>query len=252
MTLGEIPAVEIQELTGGRLNQAVPVRLNRLILDYDHILICGPVFPHEVVGFSGGAKYFFPGIAGPEIIHFTHWLGALITSYEIIGTPETAVRAVINRAVELVDRPHSLLALVAFPEGVAGVYCGPTLETWAEAAKLSAQRHIVWVEKPFQRVLSIMPPIYRDLWTGAKGMYKLEPVVADGGEVVIYAPHIQRGELRAREADRRNRLSLPGLFHRAVGPVRDNIPAAFWRTRRTSKGRARTIRPAVSRIRASV
>ena len=190
VTLGEMPAVEIQELTGGRLNQAVPVRLNRLILDYDHILICGPVFPHEVVGFSGGAKYFFPGIAGPEIIHFTHWLGALITSYEIIGTPETVVRAVINRAVELVDRPHSLLALVAHPEGVAGVYCGPTLETWAAAAKLSGQRHIVWVDKPFQRVLSIMPPIYRDLWTGAKGMYKLEPVAADGGEVVIYAPHI--------------------------------------------------------------
>ena len=190
VTLGEIKAVEIQELTVGRLNQAVPVRLNRLILDYDHILICGPVFPHEVVGFSGGAKYFFPGIAGPEIIHFTHWLGALITSYEIIGTPETVVRAVIHRAVELVDRAHSLLALVAFPEGVAGIYCGPTLETWAAAAKLSAQRHIVWVEKPYQRVLSVMPPIYRDLWTGAKGMYKLEPVVADDGEVVIYAPHI--------------------------------------------------------------
>jgi nickel-dependent lactate racemase len=190
VTLGEIAAVEIEELTGGRLSQAIPVRLNRLILDYDHVLICGPVFPHEVVGFSGGAKYFFPGIAGPEIIHFTHWLGALITSYEIIGTPETVVRAVINRAVELVDRPHSLLALVAFPEGVAGVFCGPTLETWRDAAALSAQRHIVWVEKPFQRVLSIMPPIYRDLWTGAKGMYKLEPVVADGGEVVIYAPHI--------------------------------------------------------------
>jgi len=168
----------------------VPVRLNRLIREYDHILICGPVFPHEVVGFSGGAKYFFPGIAGPEMINFTHWLGALITSYEIIGTLETAVRAVIHRAVELVDRPHSLLALVAFPDGVAGVYCGPTIETWTAAAKLSARRHIVWTEKPFERVLSVMPSLYRDLWTGAKGMYKLEPVVADGGEVVIYAPHI--------------------------------------------------------------
>lgn len=48
----------------------------------------------------------------------------------------------------------------------------------------------MWVQKPYERVLSIMPPIYRDLWTGAKRMYKLEPVVADGGEVVIYAPHI--------------------------------------------------------------
>jgi nickel-dependent lactate racemase len=191
VALGEIPAREIAELTEGRMDQAAPVRLNRLILDYDHILICGPVFPHEVAGFSGGTKYFFPGIAGPEIIHLTHWLGALITSTEIIGTGNTAVRAVIDRAVRFVDRPHSLLALVAFPEGVAGLYCGPTRETWEAAAALSAQRHVVWVEKPFQRVLSIMPPIYDDLWTGAKGMYKMEPAVADGGEIVIYAPHIR-------------------------------------------------------------
>jgi nickel-dependent lactate racemase len=191
VTLGEISSTEIAELTGGRFRQPVPVRLNRLILDYDRILICGPVFPHEVVGFSGGAKYFFPGIAGPEIIHFTHWLGALITSYDLIGTPETAVRAVIDRAVEFVDRPHSLLALVAFPEGVAGLFCGPTLETWREAAALSAQRQVIWLDRPVHRVLSILPPIYADLWTGGKGMYKLEPAVADGGEVVIFAPHIR-------------------------------------------------------------
>ncbi|MGH9591644.1 MAG: lactate racemase domain-containing protein, partial [Bryobacteraceae bacterium] len=191
VTLGEIPSDDIAELTGGRFHQPVPVRLNRLILDYDHILICGPVFPHEVAGFSGGAKYFFPGIAGPEIIHFTHWLGALITSFELIGTPGTAVRAVIDRAVEFVDRPHSLLALVAFPEGVAGLYCGPTIETWRQAAVLSAQRQVVWVDRPFNRVLSIMPQLYADLWTGGKGMYKMEQAVADGGEVVIYAPHIR-------------------------------------------------------------
>jgi nickel-dependent lactate racemase len=48
----------------------------------------------------------------------------------------------------------------------------------------------VWLDKPVQRVLSILPKMYDDLWTGAKGMYKLEPVIADGGEVVLYAPHI--------------------------------------------------------------
>ena len=96
--LGTIPASEIGDLTGGRLREDVPVALNRLVTEYDHILICGPVFPHEVAGFSGGAKYLFPGIAAPEIIHFTHWLGALITSYEMIGTIDTPVRAVIDRA----------------------------------------------------------------------------------------------------------------------------------------------------------
>ena len=104
-TLGTIPAREIAELTGGRLRQDVPVALNRLATEYDHVLICGPVFPHEVVGFSGGTKYLFPGIAAPEIIHFTHWLGALITSYEVIGTIETPVRAVIDRAAALLDTP---------------------------------------------------------------------------------------------------------------------------------------------------
>lgn len=190
VTLGEISAEEVAEMTGGRMKRAVPVRLNRLILDYDYILICGPVFPHEVAGFSGGAKYFFPGIAGPEMIHITHWLGAFLTSFEIIGTQQTLVRAMIHRATQFVDRPHSLMALVVLPEGTAGLYCGPTSEAWSAAAELSGQRHIIWLKEPVKRALAVMPPMYTDLWTGAKGMYKLEPVIADGGELVIYAPHI--------------------------------------------------------------
>ncbi len=190
VNIGTIPAHEIAHLTGGLMHQDVPVTLNRLILDYDHILICGPVFPHEVAGFSGGAKYFFPGIAGPEIIHFTHWLGALVTNYAIIGTADTVVRAVIHRAAECVDRPHSLLAPVVTHDGVAGVFCGPTIETWKQAAALSSRCHVINVEQPFTRVLAVMPAMYSDLWTGAKGMYKLEPAVADGGEIVIFAPHI--------------------------------------------------------------
>jgi nickel-dependent lactate racemase len=189
--LGTIPAADIAAITSGRLSEDVPVALNRLAVEYDHVLICGPVFPHEVAGFSGGTKYLFPGIAAPEIIHFTHWLGALITNYEMIGTIDTPVRAVIDRAAALLDRPLSLLALVVTHEGVAGVFCGDTGSAWRQAASLSARRHIVWVEHPFDRVLSVMPRLYDDLWTAAKGMYKMEPAVADGGEVVIYAPHVK-------------------------------------------------------------
>ena len=189
--LGTIPAKEIAELTGGKLNQDVPVALNRLVVEYDHVLICGPVFPHEVAGFSGGTKYFFPGIAAAEIIHFTHWLGALITSAEIIGTADTPVRAVIDRAASFLPTPASLLAVVVTHEGIAGIFCGGLHETWKRAAALSARRHIVWVERPYERVLAIMPSMYDDLWTAAKGMYKTEPAIADGGEVVIYAPHVK-------------------------------------------------------------
>jgi len=190
LTLGTIPAREIGEITGGLMAQDVPVTLNKLILDYDQLLICGPVFPHEVVGFSGGNKYFFPGIAGPEIINFTHWLGAVITNYKVIGAGYTPVRAVIDRAATFIDRPAACFALVVTHEGLAGLYFGSPQEAWKAASALSAQKHIQYVAKPFQRVLSVMPRLYDDLWTGGKGMYKMEPAVADGGEVVIYAPHI--------------------------------------------------------------
>ncbi|HEX2453722.1 MAG TPA: lactate racemase domain-containing protein [Vicinamibacterales bacterium] len=189
--LGTIPSRDIAELTAGRFTEPVPVALNRLVTQYDHVIICGPVFPHEVAGFSGGTKYLFPGIAAPAIIHFTHWLGALVTNYAIIGTAETPVRAVIDRAAALLDTPLSLVALVVTHDGTAGVFCGDVHDAWRQAAALSARRHIVWVEEAFDRVLSVMPPMYEDLWTAGKGMYKVEPAVADGGEVIIYAPHVR-------------------------------------------------------------
>lgn len=188
--IGNILADEVKTITNGLFDQDVPVQVNQLIYGYDQLIICGPVFPHEVAGFSGGNKYLIPGIAGPEIINFTHWLGALITNYKIIGRADTPVRVVIDRAAAMINIPSACFAFVVDHEGVAGLYFGPTREAWAEAVKLSAVKHIIYVQKPYRRVLSIMPEMYEDLWTAAKGMYKLEPIVAYGGEIVLYAPHI--------------------------------------------------------------
>lgn len=190
VSLGNIAADEIAQLSNGMFHQDVPVRLNKLVLDYDELIICGPVFPHEVAGFSGGNKYFFPGIAGADIIDFTHWLGALITSYEIIGTKETPVRRVIDRAAAFIPKPHHAFCCVVTHDHVEGVFFGSPEEAWAQAAELSAQVHVKYLAKPQKQVLSVMPQMYDDIWTGAKGMYKTEPIVADGGEVIIYAPHI--------------------------------------------------------------
>jgi nickel-dependent lactate racemase len=189
-TIGTISAEETRELTGGLLSAAVPVSLNRRIFDYDELIICGPVFPHEVAGFSGGAKYFFPGIAGSAIINFTHWLGALVTSMDTIGVKYTPVRKVIHRAAAFIERPIRLLAMVMRGKDLHGVYVGPHEATWSVAADLSEQLNIRRYDRPFRGVLSIASPIYEDLWTAAKAMYKTEPVIADGGEVIIYAPHI--------------------------------------------------------------
>jgi lactate racemase len=189
-TIGVISRSEAASLTGRLLVDEVPVTLNGMIFEYDQLIICGPVFPHEVAGFSGGAKYLFPGIAGPDIINFTHWLGALVTSMHTIGVKDTPVRRVIERAAEFVTTPLMCIAMVLKGEQLHGLYAGSSEEAWSRAADLSAQLNIINVSRPFQRVLSMPAAIYDDLWTAAKAMYKTEPAIADGGEVIIYAPHI--------------------------------------------------------------
>jgi nickel-dependent lactate racemase len=190
VSLGQITADKIEEITGGLMRQAVDVRLNKMVFDYDQLIICGPTFPHEVVGFSGGNKYFFPGIGGGEVINFSHWLGAVITNYDVIGTQYTPVRQVIDKAAAFIDKPKLCFSMVVKGEELAGLYIGSPEEAYDAAAGLSSRLHIVWVERPYRRVLSVMPEMYDDIWTGAKGMYKMEPAIANGGEVIIYAPHI--------------------------------------------------------------
>jgi nickel-dependent lactate racemase len=190
VTLDVIPASELEEISGGRLAVDVPVRLNRRVLDYDEILICGPVFPHEVAGFSGGNKYFFPGISGSEIINFTHWLGALITCYDTIGYRDTPIRKIMDRAASTIPRSRHAFCSVVTHEGLAGMFFGTPEEAFISAAALSQQVHMRYVEHPYRQVLSILPEMYDEIWVGAKGMYKLEPVVADSGELILYGPHI--------------------------------------------------------------
>jgi nickel-dependent lactate racemase len=189
-TLGTLSASEMDTLTNGLLPVEVPIRLNRLLLDYDQLLICGPVFPHEVVGFSGGAKYLFPGVAGPEVINTTHWLGALVTSMHTIGVKNTPVRRVIHRAAAFVDRPLLCLAMAMKGHDLHGIFIGTHEQAWEAAADLSAQLNIVHMSQSFQQVLSMPALLYDEIWTAAKAMYKTEPVIADDGEVIIYAPHI--------------------------------------------------------------
>jgi nickel-dependent lactate racemase len=190
VSLGQISEGEIEQITGGLMRQAVDVRLNKMVFDYDQLIICGPTFPHEVVGFSGGNKYFFPGIGGDEVINFSHWLGAVITSYDVIGTKTTPVRQIIDKAASFIDKDKLCFSMVVKGEDLAGLYIDTPEAAYEAAADLSSRLHIVWVEKPFKKVLSVMPHMYDDIWTGAKGMYKMEPAIADGGEVIIYAPHI--------------------------------------------------------------
>ena len=190
-SLGMIEKDQIKQIAGDHWHSSLPekvdVCLNKAALAYDHILILGPTFPHEVVGFSGGAKYLFPGISGAEMINATHWLGALAGVVGTIGIKDTPVRDMIHAAAEKLTTPVTLIALTVEGHDLSGIFIGDYLSAWSD---LSSERHIQWVSQPFQRVLSCAPQMYDELWTAAKAMYKLEPAVAIGGEVIIYAPHL--------------------------------------------------------------
>jgi nickel-dependent lactate racemase len=193
-TLGTIGAERLAELTDGLMRDvSVDVRINRHVAEADVAIVVGPVFPHEVVGFSGGNKYFFPGVSGQELIDLSHWVGALITSAEMIGTRGTTpVRALVDEAASMVPARRLALCLVVASgtDTLHAAAFGTPEDAWAACAAVSAETHVSYRETPVRRVLSVMPTKYEDIWTAAKGFYKLEPIVADGGEVIIYAPHI--------------------------------------------------------------
>ncbi len=189
--IGTVTEEEIEHISGGLLRQRADVLINKRIFDYDLLCIVGPVFPHEVVGFSGGNKYFFPGIAGEEILNLFHWLGALISNPVINGTKYTPVREVINLAASMIPIEKRCFCLNVMGKDCKGIFYGTPEDAWDAAADLSAQTHVVYKDRPYTSVLAMAPAMYDEIWVAGKCMYKLEPVVADGGELIICAPHIR-------------------------------------------------------------
>ncbi|MCJ7812538.1 lactate racemase domain-containing protein [bacterium] len=189
--IGKINKDEITEVSNGFMHEQIDITINKRIFDYDILIIMGPTYPHEVVGFSGGNKYFFPGIAGREIIDMTHWLGALITNPVINGIKDTPIRKLVDKAASMIPVERLCIGLVVKDNDLAGLFIGTPEEAFSKAADLSAQLHIVYKDHSYHRVLSCAPDMYHDIWTAGKCMYKLEPVVSDEGELIIYAPHIK-------------------------------------------------------------
>jgi nickel-dependent lactate racemase len=198
ITLGELSAEQVRELTNGLIAQAVPVSVNKLLAPgtYDTVLVFGATVPHEVAGFAGGAKYFFPGVAGPELTHTTHWLGALAGIENIIGQVDTPTRRLIEAAADLIPaRIISLNTVVSRNDGdlvTYALFAGDVKEAFRRAAEVSRQVHIRYTGRKYKRVVALLDPHYDELWVGGKASYKLGAIIEEGGELIIYAPHLTK------------------------------------------------------------
>src|SRR6266496_2726217 len=198
VTLGELSAVRVSELTGGLITESVVIRLNALLAPnrYDTVLVFGATMPHEVAGFAGGAKYFFPGVAGPELTHMTHWLGALATIEDVIGRVETPTRRMIEAAAAFVPAQIISLNSVMTRDDsnrlrTHALFIGGFREAFRRAAEVSRHVHIKYTGRKYKRVVALLDEHYDELWVGGKASYKLGAIIEEGGELIIYAPHLR-------------------------------------------------------------
>ena len=199
VTLGELSADQASALTGGLIDYPVPVTINRLLAPgvYDTVVVFGATVPHEVAGFAGGAKYFFPGVAGPELTHTTHWLGALAGIENTIGQVDTPTRMLIEAAADLVPaRIISLNTVVSRADDgqlvTYALFAGDIREAFRRAAAVSREVHIRYTGRKYKTVVALLDPHYDELWVGGKASYKLGAIVEDGGELIIFAPHLTK------------------------------------------------------------
>ncbi len=206
VTVGEIASSFVSEQTKNQLNQAIPVVVNKLIMgDYDLILALTGTSPHESAGYAGGLKVFFPGISGPQVIDLLHWASVLVGIPNIIGSVDNNTRKVINEGssaiFEAINAPVISFNMI-FEEGdenkiiPKGLYTGLNYEGFIQAykaaARSSSQIHIKTIEEPLEKAVQALDACYDEVWTAGKGSYKLQypGVMARGGEIIIYAPHI--------------------------------------------------------------
>jgi len=196
-TIGELSSGRTREITGGLIEKSIRLNINRLLAPglYDTVLIFGTTVPHEIAGFSGGAKYFFPGVSGPELTHATHWLAALSTIENVIGRVETPPRHLFEAAADFVPARVISLNSVVSRENPSrlrthALFCGDFRLALRQAAEVSRYVHIKYTGRKYKRVVALLDEHLNDLWVGGKASYRLGPVIEQGGELIIYAPHV--------------------------------------------------------------
>jgi nickel-dependent lactate racemase len=196
-TIGRLHAGQVKEISAGLVNTSLDVRINRLLEAgrYDTVLVFGATVPHEVVGFSGGAKYFFPGVAGPELTHATHWLGALAGIEGTIARTETPPRHLLEAAADFLSaQVISINSVVTRDAGrlrTHALFYGDLRKALRKAAEVSRVVHIKYTGRKYKRVVALLDTHYKDLWVGGKASYRLGPVIEEGGLLIIYAPHLK-------------------------------------------------------------
>ena len=253
MKIGEVPAEYLEEITEGLWHDAVDVEINKLVMDekYDLILSIGQVVPHEVIGMANHAKNLFVGVGGADMINKSHMVGAVYGMERMMGKDFTPVRKIFDYGMThfLKDRPILfVLTVCTAPGGVInqhGMFIGDTRFVLEKAIELAQEKNIDFVETGMKKcVVYLDPSEFRTTWLGNKSVYRTRMAIADGGQLLVLAPGIERfGEdLKVDELIRKygykGRLNTLEQFEKEENQdLRDNMGAAAHLIHGSSDGR---------------
>lgn len=201
ITLGEVPASYVKEVSDGKVDYSWPVQVNKLLVEgnFDLILSLGQVVPHEVVGMANYNKNIFVGTGGSEGINKSHFIGAAYGMEKMMGRADTPVRKVFNYGT---DHFASKLPIVYIQTVVGvdkngdlktrGLFIGDDFEVFSKAAELSLKVNFDMVEKPIKKaVVWLDPTEFKSTWLGNKSIYRTRMALADGGELIVFAPALK-------------------------------------------------------------
>jgi nickel-dependent lactate racemase len=199
--VGSVPVDFVASVSEGLVKYQIPVCFNRMILDkkLDCILSISQVVPHEVAGMAGYNKNIIVGLAGPETIHKTHFLGAAYGMERIMGKPDSPVRKVFAYVQDkfLRDLPivHVITVVGMDDSGslkVRGLFAGDDHECFSRAARLAQNVNIYSLDGPLKKVIVSLDPVeYKSTWLGNKSIYRTRMAIADGGELVVLATGVK-------------------------------------------------------------
>jgi len=252
ITLGEVPAAYVKQVSEGKVDFSWPAQVNRLLVEgnFDLILSIGQVVPHEVVGMANYNKNIFVGTGGIEGINKSHFVGAVYGMERMMGRSDTPVRKIFNYASDHFAS-HLPIIYVLTVVGVNkegnqqtyGLFVGDDLSVFDLAARLSLEVNFEMVEKPLKKVVVWLDPTeFKSTWLGNKSIYRTRMAIADGGELIVIAPALMEfGE--DKEIDRLIRkYGYHGTEHtlKAVDEneeLRNNLSAAAHLIHGSSEGR---------------
>ena len=201
MRLGEVPADFLEEITEGLWHESVDVEINRLVMDekYDIIISPGQVVPHEVIGMANHSKNLFVGVGGSDMINKSHMVGAVYGMERMMGKDHTPVRRIFDYGMEhfLKDRPIlCVLTVCTAPGGnirTHGLFIGDTRKVLEAAIELAQEKNIDFVDTGIKKcVVYPTPDEFKSTWLGNKSVYRTRMAIADGGELLVLAPGIER------------------------------------------------------------